>query len=90
LWSVESSLVHVTFWPTLTVVALGEKAMFCILIWTPPLLDDEAAGVEVDALLELLLLLPQPATARATARTAGSASSIRLMASTTPPDVDPS
>ena len=28
LWSVESSLVQVTFWPTLTVTALGSKAMF--------------------------------------------------------------
>jgi hypothetical protein len=67
--------------------------MFCILIVTPPP-DDEAAGVEVDALeldpllVELLLEPPQPAAARAT--TAQSASRIRLMFITTPPRVVPS
>src|SRR3954471_24297924 len=64
LWSVESSLVHLTFWPTLTVVDLGAKAMFCILISTsppPPLLDEDAA-VEVDPPPELSL--PPPHAAR--------------------------
>src|SRR6266496_3979540 len=42
LWLVESSLVQVTFWPTLTVVAFGSKAMFCILMATPPPEDDAA------------------------------------------------
>jgi hypothetical protein len=67
--------------------------MFCILIATPPP-DDEAAGVDVDALelepllVELLLELPQPAAASATI--VQSASRIRLMFITTPPHVDPS
>jgi hypothetical protein len=69
--------------------------MFCILIVTPPP-DDEAAAVDVDVealeldplLVELLLELPQPAAASAT--TAQSASTIRLMFITTPPRVVPS
>jgi hypothetical protein len=80
--------------------------MFCILIATPPLDEDDAAGVDVELLaldpllVELLLELPQPAAARAT--TAQSASTqpraarsrgtgrIRLMFITTPPRADPS
>jgi hypothetical protein len=67
--------------------------MFCILIATPPP-DDDAAGVDVEPLeldpllVELLLELPQPAAASAT--TAQSAGTIRLMFITTPPHVDPS
>jgi hypothetical protein len=66
--------------------------MFCILIATPPPLDD-AAGVEAEPeldplLVELLLELPQPAAASAT--TAQSAGRIRLMFITTPPRIDPS
>src|SRR4051812_47785852 len=47
LWSVVSSLTHLTFWPTLTVVALGENWMFCILISASPPPPDEVVGVDV-------------------------------------------
>jgi hypothetical protein len=58
------------------------------LIATPPP-DDDAAVDELDPLLvELLSELRQPAAASAT--TAQSAGTIRLMFITTPPRVDPS
>src|SRR5919204_385071 len=49
LWSTESSLTHLTFWPTFTVVSLGANWMFCILISTSLLaLDDAGALVAVE------------------------------------------
>ena len=49
LWSAESSLVHVTCCPALTVTSLGSKAMFCILIATPPpLADDDEDDVDAE------------------------------------------
>jgi hypothetical protein len=64
--------------------------MFCIVMATPPPLEDEE-DVDAGALeLEPPLSWPPPHPAAARATTAHRASSIRLMFMTTPPRADPS
>ena len=69
LWGAESLLVHVTFWPFLTVTDVGLNANPAALIVTPPELGRAGArraggrGRAVLVLLDELLLEPQPAMA---------------------------
>ena len=71
LWSTESSFVHLMVWPTFAVTDVGLNWMFFIETATVPppagaaagvLVAGAAAGVLAELLLELELLLPQPAT----------------------------
>src|SRR5919201_2777896 len=88
LWSTESSLTHLTFSPTLTVVSLGANWMFCLLISTSPLaLDDAGALVAVEP---PPLSSPPPHPAATSARVAPRARRIRLMPPRTPPRRHPS